>query len=464
MKKKKQSDSFESNRDVDFFVPKELRYGLGYRLGNALIGINSALSSVRRAFYTFVILVSIASIALSCSIPVFRYALEHWMPEPFIVHIISSSKLDEGQIKLIKELEELGKNANIRLKVSDGQNATPDEFKAVIQLYAKRDSAWLVVESSKKMGGSPQVIWDAPFTKKTVEKLLISPVRKRVCQGLVGRDSVSWVFLDSGDPAVDDAKFAKLESELRRLEKTIKLPEIEAADLKDLSKNPDELKIHFAAHRISRTDSSEAAFVSMLLSTESDLREEYDKGSPMAFPVFGRGRVLYALLGEGIATSTIEEASRFLAGACQCTVKADNPGVDMLVAFDWDEHIQITEPKKADDLPLTGLGAFANQRQAVASVSSQKPENEGFAAVTIDKNFQTHSESVNNESVQSVVPVESVADQGQTTTSTDTPVHGVNSKTELITNQSFTFYTLAALAAIVGSITMGWVFLFSPKT
>ena len=386
------------------------------------------------------------------------------MPEPFIVHIISSSKLDESQIALVKELEKLGKNANIRSIINDGQSAVPDEFNAILRTFSKRDSAWLVVESSKKMGGTTQVIWNAPFTKETVNQLLISPVRKRVCQGLVDRDSVSWVFLDSGDQAVDDAKFAKLESELRRLEKIIKLPEIEAADLKDLSKSPEELKIHFAAHRISRKDSSEAAFVSMLLSTESDLREEYDKGSPMAFPVFGRGRVLYALLGEGIATSTIEEASRFLAGACQCTVKADNPGVDMLVAFDWDEHIQITEPKKADDLPLTGLAGFANQQQAVASVSSQKPENVGVAVANEAKDVKIPAGAVKDESLKSVVPDESVVDQGRTTTSTDTPVHGVYSKTELVTNQSFTFYTLAALAAIVGSITIGWVFLFSPKT
>ena len=399
------------------------------------IGIATTRSVVQLCF-TVAIFFSFASIAVCCSIPVFRYALEHWIPEPFIVHIISSSPLDESQKALLKELEELGKNANIRLRVSDAQHPKSDESKSITQLVSNHDSAWLAVETTKKVDGLTQVIWDAPFTKETVKQLLISPVRKRVCEGLVGKDSVSWVFVESGDQAVDNSKFARLESELRRLENVIKLPEIDAADLKDLSKSPDELKIHFSAHRISRTDPSETAFVSMLLSTESDLREEFDKGSPMAFPVFGRGRVLYALLGEGIATSTIEEASRFLAGACQCTVKADNPGVDMLVAFDWDEHVLITEPKKADDLPLRGLGAFANQQPPVTSVSSQIP----------------------------VVPDPSVVDQGLTTTSTEAPDQVFYSKREHATNLSFTFYTLAALAAIVGSITIGWMFFFVPKS
>ncbi|HUP77436.1 MAG TPA: hypothetical protein VM260_02670, partial [Pirellula sp.] len=283
--------------------------------------------------------------------------------------------------------------------------------------------------------------------------LLISPVRKRVCEGLVDKDSVSWVFIDSGDQAVDDAKFARLKTELLRLENVIKLPEIEPADLKDLSKSPEELKIHFSSHRISRNDPSETAFVSMLLSTESDLREEFEKGSPMAFPVFGRGRILYALLGEGIATSTIEEASRFLAGACQCTVKADNPGVDMLVAFDWDEHIQITEPKKTDDFPLTGLGAFANPQEALAPAVSDGPLNpvkavsERDTVVSFDKVNSIPTDTALDES--SHPPIKAKVEVKQT---------------NLPASQSFTFYTLAALAAIVGSITIGWMFLFRPKS
>ena len=386
------------------------------------IGIATTRSIVRFCF-ALAIVSSLASIALCCSIPVFRYALEHWIPEPFIVHIISSSPLDDSQKALLKDLEELGKNANIRLKVRDGQNAKSDESISIVQLYSKRDSAWLAVEATKKVDGLTKVIWDAPFTKESVKQLLISPVRKRICEGLVDKDSVSWVFLESGDLAVDDAKFARLESELHRLENVIKLPEIDAADLKDLSKSPEELKIHFSAHRLSRSDPSEAAFVSMLLATESDLREEFDKGSPMAFPIFGRGRVLYALLGDGIAASTIEEASRFLAGACQCTVKADNPGVDMLVSFDWDEHVQITEPKKEEDVPLTGLGSFANRPKSVAPMAP----------------------------VASDAPVNPVKKPAST-------------QNNLPTFPSFTLVTLVALAAIVGSITIGWMFLFGLKS
>jgi len=406
--------------------------------------------SVVRVCIAIAMMMGIASFALCCSIPVYRYALEHWTPEAFTVHIISTSPLDESQKSLLKELETLSKNANVRLKISDGQNEPSDESKAIRKRYADRDSAWLVVEAAKKVVDSTPVIWDGPFTQETVTRLLSSPMRQRICQGLVEKDSVCWVFLESGDATVDDKKFALLESELRRLEKIIKLPEIEAADLKDLSKKPEELKIQFSSHRLSRSDASEAAFVSMLLATESDLREEFEVGTPMAFPVFGRGRVLYALLGDGIAKSTIEEASRFLAGACQCTVKADNPGVDLLISFDWDEHVQITEPKK-EDVPLSGLGSFANRSKAVKPSDAAKP----LDAVKPSETVITSD---------AVTPSDAV-----TATVIATPIDSfIQSASEVSSDSVFAksspLITLGVLAAIVGSITIGWMFFFGSKS
>ena len=59
----------------------------------------------------------------------------------------------------------------------------------------------------------------------------------------------------------------------------------------------------------------------------------------MAFPVIGRGRVLYALVGKGIFRDTIAMASRFVVGPCSCQVKDQNPGFDLLLAVDWDEKL-----------------------------------------------------------------------------------------------------------------------------
>jgi hypothetical protein len=72
----------------------------------------------------------------------------------------------------------------------------------------------------------------------------------------------------------------------------------------------------------------------MLIHSESDLAERTE---PMVFPVYGRGRALWGLIGPGITASNIRDSASFLVGACSCEVKEQNPGFDLLLAADWDE-------------------------------------------------------------------------------------------------------------------------------
>ena len=69
----------------------------------------------------------------------------------------------------------------------------------------------------------------------------------------------------------------------------------------------------------------------------------------MAFPVLGRGRVLYALVGKGISEDTIAMASSFVVGPCSCQVKNLNPGFDLLLSVNWDE--QLAGPKLSKEVP-----------------------------------------------------------------------------------------------------------------
>ena len=67
----------------------------------------------------------------------------------------------------------------------------------------------------------------------------------------------------------------------------------------------------------------EEIFIQMLLGTEPDLA--YVK-RPIAFPVFGRGRVLYALVGRGIKPKLINSVCKGLIGWCSCTIKGPESG------------------------------------------------------------------------------------------------------------------------------------------
>ncbi len=114
-----------------------------------------------------------------------------------------------------------------------------------------------------------------------------------------------------------------------------------------------ELSYEFSILPLSRTDPKEQILLVMLLNSEPDLHEYADE--PMAFPVFGRGRVLCALVGAGIRADNIQEIIAFLTGPCGCEIKAMNPGVDLLMAANWDAAM--TELYETDyPLPeLTGV-------------------------------------------------------------------------------------------------------------
>ena len=58
-------------------------------------------------------------------------------------------------------------------------------------------------------------------------------------------------------------------------------------------------------------------------------------GQPMIFAVFGRGRALPPFVGKGITRENLLECVYFLTGACSCTVKDQNPGMDLLFAENW---------------------------------------------------------------------------------------------------------------------------------
>ncbi|SVE11941.1 uncharacterized protein METZ01_LOCUS464795 [marine metagenome] len=104
-----------------------------------------------------------------------------------------------------------------------------------------------------------------------------------------------------------------------------------------LSIRPEDLKLGFSVITVAVDDPDEAVFREILLNSEDDLK---DFDEPIAFPVFGRGRALPALVGKGINNDMIDEASTFLSGPCSCQVKRQNPGFDLMTSVNWDQLLQ----------------------------------------------------------------------------------------------------------------------------
>ena len=201
----------------------------------------------------------------------------------------------------------------------------------------------MIVVRYPSIGEPGPFLLSVPIVSEDVDLLLDSPARREVADRLLAGESAVWVLLESGDAKKDGAAADLLTKELERMAEVIELPEAvedEEAELEygafgAIEAGPP-LKVAFSLLRLSRSDPRESVFVSMLLGTEPDLKTLDDA---MVFPIFGRGRALFALVGAGITRDNILDACSFLAGPCSCQVKSLNPGTDMLMAVNWEERI-----------------------------------------------------------------------------------------------------------------------------
>lgn len=293
--------------------------------------------------------------AHGCSIPVYRYALERWEPEVYEITVFQQGEITPGQKQLILDLHRSSwaeeKQFNYSLNIADwdeaqGQDAThygldspPPEF------------PWVAVRHVAP-GHTHNVLLSGPLRKEWIQSVIDSPARQTIARRLIEGESAVWLFLESGEREKDEKALSVLSSQLDLLEKTLKLPDPNAPPLFEKDSTEEEtilvddfsdvdttgLRIDFSVLRLSRDDPAEKMLIEILLHSEIDLMDY--RLEPMAFPVFGQGRILYALVGGGIEPETIREACEFIVGPCSCQVKALNPGTDLLMRAGWTSSLE----------------------------------------------------------------------------------------------------------------------------
>lgn len=282
------------------------------------------------------VLLVLATSTAACPIPVFQYALEHWESDPYDLVVHHHGELTEAQQAVVEKLRALEQGedgkANITLMLRDHAPLEhPPQPAAELPYIEVR---------YPMISGIRGTLMTQPLTAEAVESLLRSPVRQKLAEYLVQRDAAVWVLLESGDRDEDEKALRTLQRELPRMAQTLKVPDPReewGIDLGDIH-----TEINFNILRVSRNDPREQAFMTMLLGVERDLHDYADK--PMVFPIYGRGLVMYALIGDGINPRTINTVGEFLTGPCSCQIKSGNPGVDLLIALNWEEKVE----KKTD--------------------------------------------------------------------------------------------------------------------
>jgi hypothetical protein len=256
-----------------------------------------------------------------CNIPVFRYALERWKPSVYELVVFHRGPLPDADRMVVDALRDLPVNVELdRVDVAGPVEPRWRDF------AAKHGAASPF--AALFFPGTTDLAWKGPLDLKAIVPVLDSPSRKEIVNRLLSGDSAVWLFLPAGKPEEDGPARKILETELAKLEKSLKLPPLTAADPALLLPAP--LKLSFPIFEVRRDDPAEAAFIQLLLKTDTGLQ------GPVAFPIFGRGRALWALAGKGFHPDPIGEAAAFLAGACSCEAKELNPGLDLPFNVDWD--------------------------------------------------------------------------------------------------------------------------------
>ena len=290
----------------------------------------------------------VGSALIACQVPVFRYALERWPADNYELVVLHSGEISPSVEAIVEKLRQSNQSLPANFDVRAVEISASDDplLNAAWQAGEKSSEAKLAVLYPRNAREVPdRLVGTLSLQDKTIRNIIDSPVRQQVTSKLISGDSAVWIFVPCGDAEQDQVALAMLKQEVEKNTKQLKLPpqdEIEA-DEAFLAENEIELRIGFSIVTLKRDDPKEQFLLKMLLGSEPDLEE---LNQPMAFPVLGRGRVLYALVGKGIGPETIGIASRFIVGPCSCQVKEQNPGFDLLLSYEWDEKIggKLTDP------------------------------------------------------------------------------------------------------------------------
>jgi hypothetical protein len=278
---------------------------------------------------------------------VFRYALERWPVDSYrMVAIVEGQEsesiraamtvlrsLDQSQVNIETELIDLATLSEEQLwqlEEFDGSAATP-----LLQVFYPEKE------------GQRIKCWEGGLNETAVANWCSSPLREQIADDLVSGTSAVFLLIEGKDQAENDSLAKRLGASLLAAANAIKIPDgviardqanqylqdHPEASMDDVLRSDVPLKVDFKLRRLARDDPRETALLAMVHGLVDGIDE------PILVPIFGRGRMLDALQAAECNDDLILNACRYIVGECSCTVKALNPGVDMILAVDWSSKL-----------------------------------------------------------------------------------------------------------------------------
>ena len=311
-----------------------------------------------------------------CDVPVFRYAMEHWYAAPYELVLLTNGPLSANDAAVVKFVEAAltagPAHPNLKVRTVDLLNPSGVAEEHIWARAGRPELPYLVLlyPREQRLG---HVAWSGALTMANARRLSDSPARREIAQRIVDGHSAVWVMIECGDTEKDAEAASLLRRVLAHEEERLKRPSITGVTLNQQNEiggaRVPNLEVKFSVISLSRSDRDENVLIEMLLHTESDL-VQYSL-VPIAFPIYGRGRVLYALVGKGINEQNVREACRFLTGPCACVTKDAKPGTDLMMSVDWQKGIAGSRGQGVEITPLVGLSTLAEAARRAHSDASK---------------------------------------------------------------------------------------------
>ena len=273
-------------------------------------------------------LILLAAQVLACSTPVFRYAIERWPADSYRMLVFSEKELSADDQQLLAAAAE--KSEGAFYSHTSLISEMSDEVKAVYDAVTNKPALPFFALLYPLEMGTNLVVQAAPLTSNALDRVIMSPVRLKIAQSLIGGDAAVWLLIKGPDDVQNREIRAMLDSRLREIEQTAEFNSdfVELAEM--AGTGVPELK--FSVLEMDRNDPQESLLMEMLTRIVDDRQ---DLTGPLIIPVFGQGRALVLLLKDRISEETVDRVAAFLIGNCSCEVKSMNPGFDLLIGANW---------------------------------------------------------------------------------------------------------------------------------
>jgi hypothetical protein len=304
----------------------------------------------------------------ACDVPLYRFALEQWIPEGYLVQVMHRKSLTTEQQALLEQLRTRSYDpammANIGVQDVDlsDKNTDPAVLASVSSLG---DEPQLIVSYPQRQQVE-HAAWKAPLNAESIAVLLDSPARRELAKRLLAGDSAVWLIIEGDDRREVDG----VESRIKDVGRSC------AEMMNQIPSTPGEprVKTAFSVLRISADDPAETFLVAQI---RNRFASEENAAQSLAAPIFGRGRALCAEPLSKWTESEIMSANNFLCSPCSCIVQDSRPGVELAMKANW----AITGPVMVVEQKMPPLSGF---EQPIASKQTPPPPTVPEVTIPLD--------------------------------------------------------------------------------